>query len=123
MDERRQGGLKIWTPLLFALVLILGMLLGYNLHDTLRNKRDIQGIVARNDRLEEIIDLIKGKYVDTVNTNVLYGDAVGGIIRHLDPHTVYIPAEELETVNEDLEGSFYGIGVEFSILRDTIQVT
>lgn len=109
--------------MLFAVVLIIGMTLGFNLRDTLRNKRDIQAVVQRNDKLEEIIDLIKGKYVDTVNTNFLYGDAVNGIIRHLDPHTVYIPVDEMQGVSEDLEGSFYGIGVEFSIIRDTIQVT
>jgi carboxyl-terminal processing protease len=99
------------------------MTLGFNLRDTLRNKRDIQAIIERNDRLEEIIDLINEKYVDTVNTNLLYKDAVTGILSHLDPHTVYIAAEELQGVNEGLEGSFFGIGVEFSILRDTIEVT
>lgn len=123
MTAHRPGRLQAWTPLLFALVLITGMTLGFNLRDTLRNKRDIQAIIERNDRLEEIIDLINEKYVDTVNTNLLYKDAVTGILSHLDPHTVYIAAEELQGVNEDLEGSFFGIGVEFSIIRDTIEVT
>lgn len=123
MTEHRPGRLQAWTPLLFALVLITGMTLGFNLRDTLRNKRDIQAIIERNDKLEEIIDLINEKYVDTVNSNLLYKDAVTGILSHLDPHTVYIAAEELQGVNENLEGSFFGIGVEFSIIRDTIEVT
>jgi len=123
MDERRGSRLKVWTPLLFSLILIFGMVLGFNLRDTLRNKRDIGTVIERNDRLEQIIDLINEKYVDSVNTNLLYEDAISGILSHLDPHTVYITPDELETVTEDLEGSFFGIGVEFSIVKDTIQVT
>lgn len=99
------------------------MTLGFNLRDTLRTKRDITTIIERNDRLEQIIDFIKEKYVDTVNANALYGDAIQGILSHLDPHTIYIPSDELGEVNEDLEGSFFGIGVEFAIIRDTIQIT
>ncbi len=99
------------------------MAIGFNLRDSLRNKRDIATIIQRNDRLEQVIDLISARYVDSVNANLLYEDAVDGIIRHLDPHTVYIPADKLQTVNEELEGSFFGIGVEFTIARDTIQIT
>jgi carboxyl-terminal processing protease len=123
MGEHRAGRFRVWTPLLFSFILIIGMSLGFNLRDTLRNKRDIQAIIQRNDRLEEIIDLINEKYVDTVSSNALYGDAITGILSHLDPHTVYIPSDKLAEVNEDLEGGFFGIGVEFSIIRDTIQVT
>jgi carboxyl-terminal processing protease len=124
MDERKPSvRLNVWTPLIFAIVMILGMVLGFKLRDSLRNKRDITTVLERNDRLEQIIDLIKEKYVDSVNTDGLYDDAVNGITSHLDPHTVYIPATELQEVNEDLEGSFFGIGVEFSIVKDTIQVT
>ena len=99
------------------------MILGFNLRDTLRNKRSIGTVIERNDRLEEIIDLINEKYVDTVNSNLLYKEAVSGILKSLDPHTVYIPAEDLEEVNDELDGGFSGIGVEFSIVRDTVEVT
>lgn len=123
MDQHKGRRLNVWTPLLFSLVLIFGMVLGFNLRDTLRNKRDITTIAERNDRLEQIIDLIKERYVDSVNTNLLYEDAINGILSHLDPHTTYITPDQMQSVTEDLEGSFFGIGVEFSILRDTIQVT
>ena len=123
MDERKNDSLKIWTPLLFAVIMIAGMTIGFKLRDSLRNKRDIETIIYRNDRLEQLIDLINEKYVDTVNINSIYPDAVTGILSHLDPHTVYISADQVENVNEDLEGGFYGIGVEFVIVRDTIQVT
>ena len=114
--------MKVWMPLFFSLVLVFGMILGFNLRDSLRNKRDISTVILRNDRLDEIIDLINEKYVDTVSDNVLYRDAVSGILKSLDPHTVYIPTEELQGVNDDLEGGFSGIGVEFSIVRDTIEI-
>ena len=123
MDERKNDSLRIWTPLLFAVIMIAGMTIGFKLRDSLRNKRDIETIIYRNDRLEQLIDLINEKYVDTGNINSIYQDAVTGILSHLDPHTVYISADQVENVNEDLEGGFYGIGVEFVIVRDTIQVT
>ncbi len=123
MSEKQPKKLQAWTPLLFAIVMVLGMAIGFRMKESLRYKRDINTAVQRNDRLEEIIDLIDEKYVDTVNNNLLYRDAVNGILTHLDPHTVYIPVDELEGVNETLEGSFGGIGVGYNIFRDTIIVT
>lgn len=113
----------MWTPLAAALILSGGMILGFRLHDTLRNKRNISNVVERNDRLEQIIDLINANYVDSVASNALYADAVKGILSHLDPHTLYIPSDEVAAANEDLAGSFFGIGVEFAIIRDTIEIT
>lgn len=123
MNHKKPGQIKVWTPLLFSLILILGMIMGFQLRDTLRQKRDIFTIVHRNDRLEQIIDLIKEKYVDSVDGNLLYEDAINGILSHLDPHTVYFRPEDYAEVNEGLEGSFFGIGLEFIMNRDTIQVT
>ena len=99
------------------------MSLGFSLRDSLRNKRDVNTVIQRSDRLEEIIDLVSEKYVDSINSNKLYKDAITGILRSLDPHTVYIPSEDLQTVTAELEGSFTGIGVEYSVVRDTIEVT
>ncbi len=113
----------VWAPLFFSLVMVVGMVLGFNLRDSLRNKRDVITVLQRNDRLEEIIDLVNEKYVDTVSGNAMYQNAVGGILRNLDPHTIYIPPDDVEGENDDLEGTFSGIGVEFAIVRDTIQVT
>ncbi len=114
---------NIWTPLTFSVILILGILIGFQLNKYLAKKRPISNVVERNDRLEEIIDIISTKYVDSVNTDSLYEDAVNGILKHLDPHTVYIPAKDLASVTEDLEGNFKGIGVEFYILKDTLMIT
>jgi carboxyl-terminal processing protease len=123
MNVQGSDRLKVWTPLFFSIILVVGMVLGFNLRDSLRNKRDIISGMRRDDRLEEIISLINEKYVDTINSNALYKDAVAGILKPLDPHTVYIPAEDVQGVNDDLDGGFSGIGVEFAIIRDTIVVT
>jgi carboxyl-terminal processing protease len=114
---------NIWTPLTFSVILILGILIGFQLNKYLFNKRNITNVTDRNDRLEEIIDIINSKYVDSVSSDSLYEDAVSGILKHLDPHTVYIPAKELASVNENMDGNFQGIGVEFYILNDTLMVT
>jgi carboxyl-terminal processing protease len=123
MNASGRDGLMAWSPLFFSIVLILGMVLGFNLRDSLRNKRDIASVIERNDRLEQVIDLINEKYVDSVNSNRLYQDAIEGILKSLDPHTVYIPTEETQEAHEELEGEFSGIGVEFSIVDDTVAVT
>jgi carboxyl-terminal processing protease len=123
MEAYSRPRLKVWTPLIAALIMVSGIIIGFQLRDTLRNKRDIKNVVERSDRLEQLIDLISTNYVDSINASGLYRDGVNGILSHLDPHTVYIPADEVAGVNEELEGTFYGIGVEFSIIRDTIMVT
>src|ERR1044072_322657 len=105
MEAHRRPRLKVWTPLVAAVIMVLGLVLGFRLHDTLRSKRDITNVVDRNDRLEKVIDMINENYVDSINSNALYSDAVKGILPRLDPHTVYIPADELAAINEDLEGS------------------
>lgn len=113
----------IWTPLTYSILLVLGILIGFQLNKYMARKRPIIKVIERNDRLEEIIDLIGAKYVDSVSADSLYEDAISGILKHLDPHTIYIPARDLAGVTEDMAGSFKGIGVEFSILDDTLMVT
>ncbi len=123
MNVKGNDRLKVGTPLFFSLVLILGMVLGFNLKDSLRNKRDVSAVFKNNDKLEEMIELINDKYVDSVNSNLLYKNAISGILKNLDPHTIFIPAENLQEENDDLEGNFSGIGVEYAIIRDTIRIT
>jgi carboxyl-terminal processing protease len=123
MEVNSMDKWKAGMPLLFSLVLIVGMIIGFNLRDTLRSKRDISTIIVRNDRLDQIIDLVNEKYVDTVNNNLIYKNAISGILKSLDPHTVYIPSDEVQAVNERLEGSFSGIGIEYAMVSDTIEVT
>ena len=113
--------LQAWLPLLFALVLVIGMITGYRLRERMPAS---QGFFQSSSTtaLQETIDLIRLHYVDQVSTDSLTDDAVEAMLSHLDPHSVFIPAKYLQEVNEDLQGNFQGIGVEFQIIDDTVNV-
>ena len=113
---------QVWLPLLFAIVMTAGMVIGYQM----RAKTAVANSFFQNNTssgvLQEILSLIKNKYVDKVGTDSLKADAVNDMLAHLDPHSVYIPPSELAGVNEELQGNFQGIGVEFQIFDDTVNV-
>ena len=113
--------LQIWLPLLLAVVLIIGMRIGYQLHENVPASKGIFSLGNRS-AVQEVIDLINAKYVDPLNTDTISDDAIEALLLHLDPHSVYIPARSLASVNEDLQGNFEGIGVEFHIIKDTVHV-
>jgi carboxyl-terminal processing protease len=114
---------NFWTPLLLALVLIIGLVAGFYLNKLSGNKRDFATLLERNDRLEEMIDIITEQYVDSLSQDSLYNDAINGILSHLDPHTSYIPAKDLDAVNAALEGNFAGFGMEYQFVNDTPMVS
>lgn len=113
--------LQVWLPLLFAVVLAVGMGLGYKLRE---DTGGTSGFIhnARSNSLQEIVNLIENKYVDTVAVDSLKESAINEMLAHLDPHSIYIPARELQEVNEDLQGNFQGIGVEFQLFNDTVNI-
>jgi len=74
-------------------------------------------------KLESLMQLIAYAYVDSTNQEELTDEAIRAVLKDLDPHSVYIPADELKKMNEPLEGKFEGIGVQFNIFQDTIMVT
>ncbi len=113
--------LQVALPVLFAVVMILGMAIGYRLRENIPGNRGLFD-AGRRSSLQEVLDLVRTKYVDKVNTDSLVEDGVNGLLSDLDPHSVYIPAADLSTVNEDLQGNFQGIGVEFQIIKDTVHV-
>jgi carboxyl-terminal processing protease len=73
-------------------------------------------------KLDALMYHIDRMYVDSVNDNELVDKAIVSILEELDPHSIYIPKEELEEVNEPLKGNFEGVGIQFNIVRDTIYV-
>lgn len=80
---------------------------------------------SKNDgvvKLDNLLTIINYAYVDKVNNEKLVEDAIVGMLKELDPHSVYIPEKELKRMNEPLEGNFEGIGIQFNILKDTITV-
>lgn len=82
-----------------------------------------QGISSLQQRkLSSAISAISGLYVDTVNDKKLVESAIEAMLKDLDPHSSYISKEEVERVNEPLEGSFEGVGIQFQLLEDTLLV-
>jgi len=117
----RNKKLQVWLPLIFALVMIAGMFFGFRLQQQTGSGK---GFFAREERssLQEAIDLIRSKYVDKVKVDSLQDNAMEGLMDQLDPHSVYIPNRDLDEANEDITGNFQGIGVEFNIFDDTVNV-
>jgi carboxyl-terminal processing protease len=74
-------------------------------------------------KLEDVLTLLNEKYVDSVNTGKIFDETIVEMLHKLDPHSNYIPAEEMKTLAESIDGNFGGIGVRFFKLRDTICVS
>lgn len=84
------------------------------------NKDDDWQIAAQ--KLQQTLRIVNNQYMNEVDPKKASEDAIKGLLEELDPHSVYIPAEEYQKVNEPLVGNFEGIGVSFNIVKDTIVV-
>ncbi|PJA07169.1 MAG: peptidase S41, partial [Flavobacteriales bacterium CG_4_10_14_0_2_um_filter_32_8] len=73
-------------------------------------------------KFDALLQFINYAYVDSTNEDKLVEDAIVAVLKELDPHSVYIPKEELKKMNEPLVGNFEGIGIQFNILHDTLTV-
>jgi len=107
-----------WQPFIYSLLLAIGLLLGI----LLRPSGRISNMMGGNNKFSELLSIINQSYVDTVNMADLENRAINDLLHELDPHSVYIPASDLKQANEQLEGNFEGIGIEFNIVSDTIMV-
>jgi len=115
MQENKK---KFNLALLSVFILILGMYLGFKFNEEIRGV----GFRSKASSLEQIMRLIEKKYVDTVDLKQIEQRTIEEMLSKLDPHSVYIPAEDMAKANEQLEGNFEGIGIEFYLLNDTIYV-
>ncbi len=114
--------LQVWLPLLFSVVMVAGMVIGYKLRENTAGASAFFINNSNGSALQEILKLIGEKYVDNVGTDSLKDAAINDMLSHLDPHSIYIPPASLQSVNEDLQGNFEGIGIEFQIFNDTVNV-
>lgn len=114
-------GSSRFTPVIIAISVVAGILIGtfYAKHYG-GNKLGI--INGSSNKLNALLHVIDDQYVDTVDMNQLVESAMPQILAELDPHSTYIPAQKLEEVNSELEGSFSGVGIQFTIQEDTIHV-
>ena len=109
---------RIIYPILLAVAIVVGIYIGNSYNNSSISQLSNFG----GNKINGLMYLINNEYVDSVNVDSLTERVIPKIIGELDPHSSYIPAEDLEMVNNDLEGSFSGIGIQFSILNDTIMV-
>ena len=110
-----------FTPLWMAVCVVIGILVGTFYANHFSGNR-LNIINSSGNKLNNLLHIIDDQYVDTVNINDLVEKAMPQILAELDPLSVYITAREGEIANDDLRGSFFGIGIEFVIRQDTIRV-
>ena len=111
--------LKIWMPLLLAVVLIMGIQMGMILSS--KEKISFSGS-GKPNTMDEVLAYIAAKYVDTVNISFIKQKGIEALLAQLDPHSVFIPHTQLVEVNQQMKGSFEGIGIEFFPVFDTATV-
>jgi carboxyl-terminal processing protease len=110
----------IW-PTLLALAVAIGIFIGGKLHFN-DSPEKLFSTNSKKDKLNRLIDYIDYEYVDDVDTDSIVDVTVNNILGKLDPHSVYIPKDEMKDVAESMKGDFAGIGVSFYMYNDTITV-
>ena len=109
-------------PLLIAISIIIGIVIGIFFASRFAGNR-LNVINSSSNKLTELLDIIDYRYVDTINVQEIVDDAIPLILKDLDPHSSYITAKDAKTANDDLNGSFSGIGVMFMIKNDTVYIS
>ena len=115
---------------LFPTLTIACLMIGFLIGNAISNKVNAQRFFIQNGQLfqqpeskvDQLLQLMSQAYVDEINVDSITDDAMQELVKRLDPHSAYIPKEDLEMVNSELSASFSGIGVQFSIQNDTVQV-
>ena len=110
-----------FSPIVMALCVVIGILIGTFYANHFSGNR-LSIINSSSNKLNNLLHLIDDRYVDTVNVNDLVEKAMPQILAELDPHSVYIAAKDVQMANDDLRGSFSGVGIEFTIRKDTLHV-
>ena len=108
-------------PLIMAVCVVVGIVIGTFYANHFSGNR-LSIINSSSNKLNNLLHIIDDQYVDTVNVNQLVEKAMPQILAELDPHSVYISAQDVQAANDDLKGSFSGVGIEFTIREDTIRV-
>ena len=113
-----------YIPIIIAVSIVAGIFIGtFYANRFSGNRKETGSIGNYSNKLNGLLRIIDDQYVDTVNMSELIEDAMPQILGELDPHSSYIPAKDLQAVNDDLRGSFSGIGVQFTIQQDTIHIS
>ncbi len=110
-----------FMPFIMAICVVIGIVIGSFFSNHFSGNR-LNIINSGSNRLNNLLHIIDDQYVDAVNIDSLVDKAIPQILSELDPHSVYISAKDVAAANDDLRGSFSGVGIEFVIREDTIHV-
>jgi carboxyl-terminal processing protease len=123
-EENSQKKFNPLMPLYFALILALGVGIGYyfTFNANFSATQTAFSKQTNGSKINNLLDYIELQYVDTVNRSQLENKTITAMLKSLDPHSDFIPASEFTAVNEPLEGNFDGVGIEFNIINDTVRV-
>lgn len=109
------------NPLIIALSLAGGIFIGYIINQQSTEKSTVFNKYEYN-KIEDVLDFVEKNYVDSINRQDLEDKAIVDLLEVLDPHSYYISAEQTQGIGEDMQGNFEGIGVQFRIIKDTINI-
>lgn len=112
---------SLYIPLFLTVVFIAGVGIGNFLGERSLFSRNPQ-ISPSGNKMNTILHLIEKAYVDSVDIAAIIEKSIPGVLENLDPHTSYIPARDMQVVEEEMQGNFSGIGVQFNIMQDTIMI-
>lgn len=113
---------KICRLFAAALALSLAVLPAYAQETQRNTSAHAQSVLDAIRQLGNAMILINNNYVDTIDTQKMVDCALTEFVHTLDPHSNYIPAKDVKSANEELDGSFEGVGIEFAIIEDTLTV-
>jgi carboxyl-terminal processing protease len=116
------NSLKILAPLALGAALILGIFMGRSLSGPGPMHASSSGSMYTK-KLHDILEILDREYVDSINQEDLFERTITEMLHKLDPHSNYIPARDLQAMTESIQGQFGGVGVRFTILRDTLNIT
>jgi carboxyl-terminal processing protease len=112
---------SVYIPVLLAVAMIAGLYIGYSLNRRSQPLNHVMRMPSGN-KLSTIFSLIESAYVDTINASAIIEKTIPDLLKNLDPHSTYIPARQMQEVEEEMQGNFSGIGVQFSIQEDTVVI-
>ncbi|NHA06171.1 S41 family peptidase [Mucilaginibacter sp. HC2] len=116
---KKTAGVIFRTMILVLLGIAIGLMIG----DRKFADRNLGFSFSDNNKLSKVLELVNHNYVDSVNIDSIEGASVNEMLQNLDPHSLYLPPQQAQSINERLDGGFNGIGIEFQLLRDTMVIT
>lgn len=119
MSEMEEKPTNYTLPIIIAISLTIGLIVGSFFHVT----TTLSSNETEVEKLKDILNILDQRYVDPIDKDKIFETTIQGMLHHLDPHSNYIAAKEMQSVNESIDGKFGGVGVRFQIIRDTVCIT